>query len=218
MKAVTSYLRLLARCAWVQILSWTGALRWAEQNLRERGAIVALTLHRVLDDVSLRSTNSLPGIIIRERTFAELVRYICERHEPVSLAEATPGSASQAIRIVTTFDDGWRDNYTTALPIVQAWRLPITIFVCPALVEQQEPFWPERAVALLRTTEPDAAADKFLRVIDEVKKCTAEEKRAFLESLGGSSADRTFPAASSSADRTHLWSEIIEMGRAEVCF
>jgi peptidoglycan/xylan/chitin deacetylase (PgdA/CDA1 family) len=218
MTVIATYLRLLARCMWVRILSWSGCLRWAERRLRDSGAIVTLTFHRVLDDASYRTTNSLPGIVIRERTFRELLRYVGDRYEPVVLTDAVPGAPSGAIRIAITFDDGWRDNYTIALPIVSAHRMPITVFVCPAVLGQEMPFWPERAAALLRATRPNAGPDQFTDEIEALKQSTPEKREQYFAALREQARNRHSPVEPSFVDRTLSWGEITEMDKAGVCF
>ena len=40
-----------------------------------------------------------------------------------------------------TFDDGQRSVVEVGLPVLQDSGVPATLFVCPGLIEQQEPFW-----------------------------------------------------------------------------
>lgn len=39
--------------------------------------------------------------------------------------------------VVLTFDDGWDNNYTQAVPVLREFKVPYTIFVNPALMEKQ---------------------------------------------------------------------------------
>lgn len=40
-----------------------------------------------------------------------------------------------------TFDDGYRDNHDTLLPILEARRLPATVYVAPGLLDGTAPLW-----------------------------------------------------------------------------
>jgi len=215
MKRISAYLRLLARCLWVQALAWSGCLRWAERRLRDSGAIVPLTFHRVLDDDSYLRTNSLPGIVIRESTFRELVKYVVDHCESVAFGDATPGRPCQMIRIAFTFDDGWRDNYTTAFPIVRSFKVPATIFVCPGVLGRTTPFWPEHILALLRATRPNGGVNQFMEVIESLKRRTPEQREQYIAEL---SARTPNPIQASPVDRTLSWDEIVEMDKSGICF
>ena len=215
-RATVSYLRLLARCAWVCALSWTGCLRRAKRRLRNSGGIMTLTFHRILDDDSYDVTNSLPGIVVREGTFRDLVRYLAAEYEAVALANAAPGIPSKTVRFVLTFDDGWSDNYTTAFPILSAYRVPFTIFVCPGLLARTGPFWPERAVALLRAVQPDSSPDEIEKTIEWLKRQTADDREEYLTVLRERAINSCFEY--SSVDWTLSWDEITEMDQAGICF
>jgi peptidoglycan/xylan/chitin deacetylase (PgdA/CDA1 family) len=218
MRLLSTYLRSVARWVWVQALAWTGCLRRAEEALRENGAILTLTLHRVLDDTAYQETNSLPGIILRQRTFAELVEYLTEHFEPVALADSAPGAVSRRLQVAVTFDDGWQDNYTTVFPIVRHRKLPVTIFVCPALVGQREPFWPEQTVALLRARQSGVSPIKFAPTIDRLKQTSQDQRARFLNKLQELNQAQAVKVRSSEVDRTLSWEEIAEMERSGVCF
>jgi peptidoglycan/xylan/chitin deacetylase (PgdA/CDA1 family) len=180
--------------------------------------VVALTFHRVLDDASYRTTNSVPGIVIRERSFRELLRHLEVRYEPVTLTDVAPGTASSRIRVAITFDDGWRDNYTTAFPIVRKHRVPIAIFVCPAVLGQDMPFWPERATALLRATRPGSKPERFAEKIELLKHNSPEMRERYFAELRAQLRGPHSPSLSSSVDRTLSWAEIAEMDKAGICF
>ena len=55
--------------------------------------------------------------------------------------------------IVLTFDDGLRNNFSIANPILQKFDAPATFFVCPGLIESQRWFWNQQARARLKGLE-----------------------------------------------------------------
>jgi peptidoglycan/xylan/chitin deacetylase (PgdA/CDA1 family) len=209
-----SGLRTLARLAYVTVLFWFGSLRRARRELSERGAIVILTFHRVLDDDSNQKSSSLPGIVIREGTFRKLVKYLVQHCDPVRLDGAVPGGKSPRPRLAITFDDGWRDNCSNALPIAESFGLPFTVFICPGLVGQNNPFWPEQVSALLsiRGTNPT----RIERVIEDLKHRSAKDRDAYLESLRKISSQNY--SSASEIDQLLSWGEIRRMRTAGVSF
>lgn len=83
--------------------------------------------------------------------------------EVLPIAEAVDrlragGLARPAVAI--TFDDGYRNNVTTALPVLQEFGFPATIFLTTGLVGTQRGLWPSRIVhALATTTEMSVEMD-----------------------------------------------------------
>ena len=79
----------------------------------------------------------LPGDIdISPRRFERQLRWLSRWHQVVKLEE-TLGNNSRTRGVAITFDDGFRDNLTVALPLLEKFRLPITLFVAPGLVGRE---------------------------------------------------------------------------------
>jgi peptidoglycan/xylan/chitin deacetylase (PgdA/CDA1 family) len=71
------------------------------------------------------------------------------------LAEMASGSI-EPYTVAVTFDDGFRDNVTTAFPILQRYQVPATIFLTADFVGHTQLLWPEQlACTLALTTSPD---------------------------------------------------------------
>jgi peptidoglycan/xylan/chitin deacetylase (PgdA/CDA1 family) len=43
--------------------------------------------------------------------------------------------------VVVTFDDGFKNNYTTAVPILKKLNVPATFYVCSGMIETNKMFW-----------------------------------------------------------------------------
>jgi peptidoglycan/xylan/chitin deacetylase (PgdA/CDA1 family) len=75
---------------------------------------------------------------------------------PLHLAEAVrrldEGRPLPPRAVAVTFDDGHRDNYTHAFPVLQRLGVPATIFLSTGYMNQEETFWfDEVAFRLYRT-------------------------------------------------------------------
>jgi peptidoglycan/xylan/chitin deacetylase (PgdA/CDA1 family) len=51
--------------------------------------------------------------------------------------------------VVVTFDDGYRDNLVAALPVLEAFDVPATVFCTVGIVASDQAFWWDRLAALL---------------------------------------------------------------------
>ena len=66
--------------------------------------------------------------------------------------------------VAITFDDGYSDNLTVAIPILEQMRLPATFFICGDAASDGESFWWERLEASLQLLElDDAGAERLHR-------------------------------------------------------
>ena len=164
---------------WIRagMLARLGGVWWAKRRLRAEGAVVVVALHRVLEDADLERTNSLPGIILRRRTFEELAGHVARSYSAVDLSGPIPRGPGARLRLALTFDDGWIDNYAAAFPIARSHGIPITIFVCPGLAGRQAPFWPERIAASIRKARPSATSEEIEAVIERLKPCSPDAQR-----------------------------------------
>jgi peptidoglycan/xylan/chitin deacetylase (PgdA/CDA1 family) len=208
--------RPILRWLWADILATSGCLWWAKRQLRRSGAIVPLTFHRVLRDADYRRTHSLPGVALLEQTFRDLVAHVARRYEPVDLRKSKPGVLSRRIRVALTFDDGWIDTYTVAFPIACEYGIPFIVFVCPGLMDDDKPFWPEQVVALMHTVRPSARAEETEKLIESLKIVSSEHRERYLGRLRKRALTRGGSVESTNVDRTLSWAAIAEMRRRGV--
>jgi peptidoglycan/xylan/chitin deacetylase (PgdA/CDA1 family) len=208
-------LRHWLRWSWACSLRASGALRFVEQRLKKSRAIIVLGLHRVLDDAEYGRTDSLTGMLLRRKTFDKLAAYTARRLETVDILESRPDSESRRLRCAFTFDDGWSDNYSTALPITRAYKAPMTIFLCPGLLGKIKPFWPERIAAGMKVARPTASEAEVEEFIEHLKKCSVAVREDVTATLAG--ADRC-GQDEHIGDSTLSWKEIREMDALGVRF
>lgn len=101
--------------------------------------VLIVSYHRVVEDLALELRRSIPGLLISKRTFC---RHLEDAHhagyELSSLEDALDVLAGRrrAARdlCVVTFDDGYRDVYRHAFPILEAMGVPATIYLPAAFV------------------------------------------------------------------------------------
>ena len=81
--------------------------------------------------------------------FAAHLEEISKSRELSTLADISV--PSRRPRVVVTFDDGYRDNLTNALPIAESKGVPITVFVTSGILGNHDGFWWDRLGTLLRS-------------------------------------------------------------------
>src|SRR5881628_2270884 len=91
-------------------------------------------------------------LTIKEKDFERHVALLSSTFSPVHLREIVDyvtgrgGLPEDAVAI--TFDDGYRDNLTLALPILLKYQVPATIFVATGFVGSCIPLYTEMLPAL----------------------------------------------------------------------
>lgn len=73
--------------------------------------------------------------MISPARFEQQVRWLSRRKRVVSLIDTLTLSQKQNV-VAITFDDGYRDNLTVALPILEKYGLPLTLFVVAGFVDR----------------------------------------------------------------------------------
>jgi peptidoglycan/xylan/chitin deacetylase (PgdA/CDA1 family) len=137
--------RSLTRVAW-RVSAFVGAL-WL-WRLWHRNSIIILTVHGVMDAASAGDTWNPLRHRLSPARLDEAVAALSARYRFVTFEAAVDMLAGrrrvQPYSIALTFDDGYRNQISHALPILQARGIPAIVFVSTAHAELQRPFWFDR--------------------------------------------------------------------------
>lgn len=141
--------------------------------IRHRGRVVILTYHRVVSDHMVQDEHIQPGMYVRGQSFEAHITYLRKRFSIISLDELlslwqTNRLKSHQSYCVITFDDGWKDNYQFAFPVLMKYRIPATIFLATDFIGTSRWFWPDQMMLLLekgRQHTTDAADRKAVSAI-----------------------------------------------------
>lgn len=91
-----------------------------------------------------------------------------ESYDVISLEEMMEAKKKKKIKersVAITFDDGYKDNFTTAFPILVKHQLPATFFISSAYIENQNEFWWDKLTRSI-FTESDLPMELELKAID----------------------------------------------------
>lgn len=119
----------------------TGLLR-AAARFKQPGAVI-LMYHSIVKDP--RETADGIGVSQPSRAFELHMRVLVKRFQPVTIEQvarfATGESSLPAHAVAVTFDDGFRDNYDVALPILTRYGIPATFYILVGAVDSGVPPW-----------------------------------------------------------------------------
>ncbi len=125
----------------------------------------------------------------------------------ISMDEATAILAGDKAPVdnaaVLTFDDGYLNNFTQALPILREFEVPAVFYIATGLVESREPFWFDRLDYVLQiaasqgatadlagksftfdSTDRQDIADEYARLRAHCKKHFADDEE-FARAMSG---------------------------------
>jgi peptidoglycan/xylan/chitin deacetylase (PgdA/CDA1 family) len=116
---------------------------------RYSGNVQILTYHRVNNEFDPYFPAVPPAV------FAEQMEYLASHFSVCSLTEAVTRLQARDVPdnvVVITFDDGYRDNYVHAFPILRKFSIPATIFLATSSIGSGTLLWHDRVFTAFRET------------------------------------------------------------------
>jgi peptidoglycan/xylan/chitin deacetylase (PgdA/CDA1 family) len=226
---------LLGKRALSSVLHSSGFLAGRLKDVAGDGLLI-LMYHRVVDGVVARGLGQ-DGMYVDVETFGNHLRFVKRHFLVVSLAEGldileqrsggnAPGDKPLC---AITFDDGWRDVYENAYPLLRSYGMSATVFLPTGFIGTRNRFWTDRLARFLITENPGKGMSgvqtpegSFIRIpglpgaadgmdlhgiIEAMKRLRQEEIERILRAL--SEEDGADPT---SEERVFLtWEEVGEM-------
>jgi peptidoglycan/xylan/chitin deacetylase (PgdA/CDA1 family) len=122
--------------------------------------VLIVSYHRVVGNWRLESERGLPTLNIGRDTFRRHLEVLCQTHEVVGLDDALDALAGKRRPrrdlAVITFDDGYRDVYENAFPVLRELKLPAVAYVPSSFIGTDKRLAHDRLWAALRTMEKRA--------------------------------------------------------------
>lgn len=97
--------------------------------------VLILAYHKVGSPVPGEMNVPLP---VFRRQMAHLATHYPVLPLAAALQLAGTGALERDVAVLT-FDDGYRNLFTQALPVLQEWNLPATVYICPAYAQRGSP-------------------------------------------------------------------------------
>jgi peptidoglycan/xylan/chitin deacetylase (PgdA/CDA1 family) len=135
------------------LLYYSGGLRLFERIARGKRPAprcTVLSYHRVADD--------RPGyrdISVSPATLRSHLAYLRRRgYGFLSLSEYHAWLSGERVlecdSVLVTFDDGYRDNYSAAFPVLREFGIPAAVFLCTGPIETGTLLWWDRVAGAVR--------------------------------------------------------------------
>jgi peptidoglycan/xylan/chitin deacetylase (PgdA/CDA1 family) len=130
--------------AWLDASPWCGSLAIAERHAARRRRSVVLCYHGV---VPPRSGGFQPheGMNVTPEQFEAHLAHLSQHFDVLSLdalvARWLDGAARPRPAVAITFDDAYRNNLEFAVPLLERYGCPATIFVAVGYIDTGRPFW-----------------------------------------------------------------------------
>jgi peptidoglycan/xylan/chitin deacetylase (PgdA/CDA1 family) len=138
------------------VLAPLAPLVWSR---RPAPRLLVLMYHRVLPPGHPDRAIEQPGMYVSPATL-DMHLTTLERHFPIVHLDDWVRSAARgeapAQACALTFDDGWRDNFDHAFPVLRRHKAPATIFLVSGMTGTHQDFWPNRLARLLARWPPGA--------------------------------------------------------------
>ncbi len=195
-------------------------------RFRARNALTIVLYHGVDERRDLGIYN-YRGKFISPEAFDRQLAYFKKKYTVLPLDEAVDmlrtGTSLPPYTLIITFDDGYHNNFTHALPLLKKYNLPATIFITTNFVEKHEPLWVDRLEyvvskgAIGTTREEKVAFDRKTR--ERLKKLSHTER---LRELADIEKEYGVQLADFDGERAVYaplsWEDIAEMGRHAIMF
>ena len=128
-------------------------------NKVSRPTLTVLTYHRVLD-INREKYLFDEGVVSASSSkFERQIRYIKKNFTPLSFSllkmylEKENGIPKNSL--IITFDDGYKDNYEIAYPILKKYNVPATFFLTTNFIGERKLFWWDKVAYIVKNTTKD---------------------------------------------------------------
>ncbi len=160
--------------------------------------LLALTYHRIGTPGDAPLDRAMWDATLED--FDTQVAFLARNFDIVGPADVGPRPTGRHVLI--TFDDGYRDNYTHALPTLRAHNATATFFLTTGFLDRPRLAWWDEIAWMVHTSGGDGA--EIPALLDRVKTLPGTQREDWLNRLGASTGAGRAPAAAA-ADQWMTW-------------
>ncbi|OGH05868.1 MAG: hypothetical protein A2W22_02765 [Candidatus Levybacteria bacterium RBG_16_35_11] len=150
-----------------------------------RNKILFLMYHRILKSYSENPLKHLNEYSISESQFEDQMAYLSRHCNVISASEAIAGKniSKDKKNVVVTLDDGYKNNYTNAFPILLKYNFPALFSITTGFVANRIPMWFDILEYAVANTHQKTARIKWKDTYIPFRLETTTEKIKFFKWL-----------------------------------
>ncbi len=198
-------------------------------NVLKKGRITVLMYHGVIPD----NCSIDAWTLVKESEFLRQIEYISREYEAIPADQLVARSSvrspkSRKEKVIITFDDGYRNNYLIAYPILKKFNVPALIFLPTHFIGRKELLWFDKVIYAIQSSgcnaidlrkvgigfiklngdDPASRWDKIEALLTKMKSLELQEREVVIQEI-----TQVLKPDYSCADMFSFleWSEIKEM-------
>lgn len=189
--------------------------------------LLVLTYHRIAPRVKF----DIFSTFVSPEKFNKQINTLAKKYQIISLSEAIQQSSDSSrsrerIKVVLTFDDGYKDNYDIAYHILKNKGLPATFFIATNYMDSGLPLWDYEVSKIIYNSKnirkvkigkleiihnfTQSRMGFISLVINRMKYLSLADREVTLKFLREQDSGKGIPDM---RDSCMTWSEIIEMSK-----
>ncbi len=106
---------------------------------------LTILLYHGVTDVESKGIENFSAKHIQAKDFDEQMKFIKQKYNVLSMDEVVEihknKDAYPPNSVAVTFDDGFRNNYSVAAPILEKYRVPATFYITSGIINTDIMFW-----------------------------------------------------------------------------
>jgi peptidoglycan/xylan/chitin deacetylase (PgdA/CDA1 family) len=180
---------------------------------------LTIVLYHGVDEARALGSYNYRGKFVTPGAFERQLAYYKKHYTVLPLDDAVAHLETNTLphnTLAITFDDGYRNNYTHAYPLLKKYGLPATIFLTTDFVDKRRPLWVDRVeYAINRGTCAQTTSEKITLDSNErarMKNLPEDERNRAIHDLEKRCGGRLFDFEDDRAVYAPLsWNEVREM-------
>ncbi len=144
-----------------QALRYSGSLSLINHGWWGRRRLTVLAYHRITDVNAADFYGFAPNVSATVSDFEQQMNWVAENFNVISLEQLREyilkGTTLPPRPLLITFDDGYRDNYENAYPILKHKGFPAVIFTVTGRMDNPSPLWWDICAQTFRESDIEQA-------------------------------------------------------------